>query len=384
MFPGAIFRVRTTWDAARTPVQEHESWGFDTSNIVIAPRDTMGNYAPPTLAPWDSVIAVLMGTDDVSDAILQHIDDPTVVLTVAAWMPPPNIGTGLTLWARCGAYPDLISHDRMVPITSTTGAYIGLGYCSTNWYISVTNTSSVPRTVRAVVGAHSEAHTVHARVGIDHAVTSAQEADLRERLSRHAWRFFSLSGGNWAITQFDIYRGAPCNGPQNLTACAGHQCNYCITSSCPCPPGRSQCSGSGIYVCNNDWTEDVLTHEAGHYWLGLWGGDEYVTRDAGNSETACSNSIMATTLYNQTSLCSAAQHRASTSDRVTAGQLRSIFGIESYWTGGSGHDTHDTSAIDRAYANGTLTFPLPAGQAPNTFALYSMVHNSALGLSIFH
>jgi hypothetical protein len=147
MWPGMVFTTITGPDeSVGSPPgdPDTESWGYISQDVQVWGNGTVGAVLLPTLGLYDSAIGVAMTTDDVVDAAVATTGHP---VSVVLRLPAADIGSGVILWARCGALPTATAWDRRVPTNATGGSFFQMDVCPAGQqlFVSVTNTSTRAR-----------------------------------------------------------------------------------------------------------------------------------------------------------------------------------------------------------------------------------------------
>lgn len=317
MYPGMLFRVITgpsISDSSTRLIPDAESWGFETSSINVIGGE-LGTDVPPTLSPYDSVIAVLMPTDDTVRTLIAQTGE---AVSVMLWTPPPAtyFTPGITLWARCGAPPTATEFDRRVETVAPGRAMFQMDVCPNqqSLHVAVTNTSSVPRAVRMYVGTHRANEELNLTVGVQFRATPAEMALIRQIYTRAAWMFFGVTGGSRVVRSYRFMNGPMLCNTSAAVACGGERCDVCVHGR----TGRASCMGETLVNAYLSSREDTITHEFGHCFLrspGVADGlpDEYRDRVSdcrppGGSVTECGSSVMGTWNNNEMLYCTPETH----------------------------------------------------------------------------
>lgn len=404
MFPGTVLRVVTGPDSGLIPnayvtpydtVPEHESWGFETSNLLVGPRPTMGTAWQPTLGNYESVVGVVLGGDDTFSTAIFHSSDP---ITVATWVPDGAI-PGMSVWVRCGAAPSPtggVGYFFSPSSSSTAGTnFRELGTCATNWFVSVVNTSANPHVFRMMVGTHrGEYHDVN--VGISWNAPPAEFNAIRDAFRVAAWRLYGLTGGAIFIRSFRFFNNAnTCDDSwetQNF-ACAGQSCRYCLQG---CAISATHPIWDTIKLCNDGATtphwyqRDIVAHETLHSFVHL--RDEYSTGiPIYGYVNLCAHSLMGSVQDPSLPLCSPQTHRTTTERDCDIGNhpiqhSQSIAGPISYANGGtdwypdywSGFTTMGDGWTG-LQTSGALSVSYPSSQTPDSYNFDDFWLHAALG-----
>ena len=105
MWPGMVFTTITGPNidpSSATNTPDSESWGYITEGIRVTGTGVLGASVWPTLGVYDSAIGVTLANDDVVDTLVATTGHP---ISVVLRLPPQDVGSGVILWARCGAPP---------------------------------------------------------------------------------------------------------------------------------------------------------------------------------------------------------------------------------------------------------------------------------------
>lgn len=400
LWPGTIFRVVTGADAAPstpgTHVIDYESWGFDSSSIVVVPGSSLGAQWVPTFGNYESIIGVLMPTDDVyNTAIFSTSND----VTVAIWIPDGQV-SGVAAWARCGAFPNGSSYYLSRIFTPSTAgpsqAFLELpaAQCpGNNWFVAVTNTSATAHAFRMSVGSHYAGHVEqNIRVGISWNATAAELTTVRRMFRELAWRMFGLTGHAILFDTYAYYNNAnTCDDSweaQNF-ACGGQSCQFCLQN---CDVSGTHPVWHTVKLCQGGrdgtaWQNPlIMVHESMHAFPHI--GDEYTlgipTYDYVNYDA---HSLMGQ-VSPHTPLCSSWTHRTTGWDQrdwSTPGHPWSVRGQYSYATGNHtppgywyGWTNNANNWADLS-SGGNLPVPYPTTQSPDPYEFSAFYGNSALG-----
>ncbi len=326
MQPGARFTFSSgpSWSGSGT-YSESEDSGFRASSVDFWGNGTMGNASPTVLTPHERVLGVVLANDDIVDMRLPATSTPA---TVALWL-EGTAATGVSIWARCGGYPDATNFDHKANTGTSTfqsGAFLDLEACPSGWFLTVSNVSSANRVFHLLWGAHSTSRELsELKIGVGWNATASELATIRDRFQTASWQLWFATHGTLLLRSFRLYNNATgCHTwPNDDYACAGGGCNYCVVSSATAC--TSNYNGAKVTLCQNPnpYTSRTIVHEAGHAYLNLRDNYHYTsascpawnTLDDKRIWSLCSHSYMAQyQVGNRKSFCNDMAHRSGMED----------------------------------------------------------------------
>ena len=384
MWPGMVFTTITGPNidpSSPTSMPDSESWGYVTEGVRVTGNGVTGDAVWPTLGVYDSAIGVTLANDDVVDTLVATTGHP---ISVVLRLPPQDVGSGVILWARCGAPPIESARDRKVWTNADGGAFFQMPPCTggQTLHVSVTNTSNRPRAFRLYVGSHREnRESVGLKVGVAWNATTAEMNDIRTAMRRAAWQFYGLTGGAHVIRSYQYFHNAHyCdNGhPADEYACSGSGCQICLSPN----TGRSNYNGLGkitLYAnAGGDtarWMQggNVIVHEFAHAYIGL--PDEYV--EVPTTFSGCAHTWMSTAVDNAFTLCTPASHRST---GLSYPFSRTHQGANNVTPAYVVYQTPDPrSNWQELWDDGVLVTQFPSGQTQEVIRMREFFSSSVIG-----
>jgi len=396
MWPGMIFHTVTGPDLSLTApntTPDRESWGYVTQDAQLWGSGALGAGTLPTLGVYDQALAVLQQTDDTVDTLIANTGHP---VTIAVW-PHNDTGTGLGVWARCGALPTATQHQYWAFPTATAGAWLDSANttCPTGQalHLTVTNTAPSGQVARIYVASHRSDREINdLRIGIAWNATSTQLTAIRAAMRQAAWMFYGTRVGTYVVRSFSFYINATAGDdgwPVYDTACGRSHCSICLNPS----SGNANYVGNKIFMYLNpgatpEWQlggGDVTVHELLHVFGGLTNGgpitnlgDEYANIEGASRQT-CQHSWMGVYTENQFTACTPSTHRATGLDWLPA-FLRSHRSSLNFSPSGATFSHPDPRSNWQEWADeGRLVVAHPTYQTPHVLRMRAFRSYNYLG-----